>query len=101
MFRTQMPPEQEIADYLANSDNHMRNIIGLYVWTVGAPAFPLFLMRLRSDLRRAEGGTGALTNLAFGAGVAFTAVWMVSAAAFASVAYAVALRDAPVGTLTW
>jgi hypothetical protein len=89
-------PEQEIADYLANSDNHTRNIIGLYLWTVGALAFLLFLTRLRSDLRPAEGGTGALSNLAFGAGVVFTAVWMVSAAAFASVAYAVALRDAPV-----
>jgi hypothetical protein len=62
----------------------------------GALAFLWFLTRLRSDLRRAEGGTGALSNMAFGAGVAFTAVWMVSAAALASVAYAIALRDAPV-----
>ena len=82
-------PEQEIADYLADSDNHTRNIIGAYLWVVGALAFLWFLTRLRSDLRRAEGGTGALSNLAFGAGVAFTAVWMVSAAAFASVAYAI------------
>ena len=82
-------PEQEIADYLADSDNHTRNIIGAYLWVVGALAFLWFLTRLRSDLRRAEGGTGALSNLAFGAGVAFAAVWMVSAAAFASVAYAI------------
>ena len=74
-------PEQEIVDYLADGDNHMRNIIGLYLWTVGALAFLWFLTRLRSDLRRAEGGTGAVSNLAFGAGVAFAAVWMVSAAA--------------------
>jgi hypothetical protein len=84
-------PEQEIADYLADSDNHTRNIIGAYLWVVGALAFLWFLTRLRSDLRRAEGGTGVLSNLAFGAGVAFTAVWMVSAAAFASVAYAILL----------
>jgi hypothetical protein len=89
-------PEQEIAAYLADSDNHMRNIIGLYLWTVGALAFLWFLTRLRSDLRGAEGGTGALSNLAFSAGVAFAAVWMVSAAALASVAYAIALRGAPV-----
>jgi hypothetical protein len=62
-------PEREIADYLADSDNHMRNIIGAYLWVVGALAFLWFLTRLRSDLRRAEGGTGALSNLAFGAGV--------------------------------
>jgi hypothetical protein len=89
-------PEQEITDYLADSDNHTRNIVGAYLWTVGALTFLLFLTRLRSDLRRAEGGTGALANLAFGAGVVFAAVWMVSAAVFASVAYAVELRDAPV-----
>jgi hypothetical protein len=89
-------PEQEIASYFADGDNHMRNIIGAYLWIVGALAFLWFLTRLRSDLRSAEGGTGALSTLAFGAGVAFAAVWMVSAAAFASVAYVIELRDAPV-----
>ena len=87
---------REIAAYLGDSDNHTRNIIGAYLWAVGALAFLWFLTLLRSDLRRAEGGTGALSNLAFGAGVAFTAVWLVAAAALTSVAYAVALRDAPV-----
>src|SRR5262245_7847350 len=86
----------EIAGYLADSGRQMRNIIGAYLWTVGALAFLWFLTRLRNDLRRAEGGTGSLANLAYGAGVAFSAVWMVSAATFASVAYAVTLRDAPV-----
>jgi hypothetical protein len=89
-------PEQQISRYLADSVNHMRNIIGAYLWAVGALTFLWFLVRLRNDLRRAEGGTGALSNLTFGAGVAFAAVWMASAGAFASVAYAVALRDAPV-----
>jgi hypothetical protein len=88
--------DQEIADYLADSDNHTRNIIGAYLWVVGALFFLWFLTGLRSDLRKAEGGTGVLSNLAFGAGVAFAAVWMVSAAALASVAYAIELGDAPV-----
>jgi hypothetical protein len=89
-------PEQEIAGYLADSDNHIRNIIGAYLWVIGALAFLWFLTRLRTDLRRAEGGTGALSTVAFAAGVAFVAVWLVSATAFASVAYAIELRDAPV-----
>jgi hypothetical protein len=89
-------PPQQIADYLADSGNHMRNIIGAYLWMVGALMFLWFLTRLRSDLRRAEGGTGALTTLAVGAGVAFAAVWMVSAVEFSAVAYAVELRNAPV-----
>jgi hypothetical protein len=74
----------------------MRNIIGAYMWVVGALMFLWFLTRLRSDLRRAEGGTGALTTLAVGAAVAFAAVWMVSAVEFSAVAYAVELRNAPV-----
>jgi hypothetical protein len=96
-------PEQEIAGYLAASGTHTRNIIGAYLWVVGALAFLWFLTRLRSDLRRAEGGTGALSNLAFGAGVAFAAVWMVCAAVFAWVPYSIELRDAPVSDpdLAW
>jgi hypothetical protein len=90
-------PQQEIADYLADGGNHTRNIIGAYLWVIGALAFLWFLTRLRSDLRRAEGGeAGALSTLAFGAGVAFAAVWMVSAVGFSAVAYAVELRDAPI-----
>src|SRR5262247_4052347 len=64
-------PGQDIANYLADSANHTRNIIGAYLWAVGALAFLWFLTRLRGDLRRAEGGTGALSTLAYGAGVAF------------------------------
>ena len=87
---------QEIADYLADSDNHTRNIIGAYMWVLGGLAFLWFLTGLRSVLRGAEGGTGALSNLVFGAGVVFTAVWMASSAAFAAVAFAIELGDAPV-----
>jgi hypothetical protein len=87
---------QEIAAYFGDGDTHTRNIIGAYLWVLGALAFLWFLTRLRSDLRRAEGGTGALSSLAFGAGVAFAAVWLVSAVAYAWVPYAIELRDAPV-----
>jgi hypothetical protein len=85
----------EIIDYLGDGSRQMNNI-GAYLWVIGSLAFLWFLIRLRNDLRRAEGGSGTLSNLAFGAGVAFAAVWTISAATFASVAYAVTLRDAPV-----
>jgi hypothetical protein len=87
---------QQIADYLADSGNHTRNIIGAYLWVIGALAFLWFLVRLRDDIRRAEGGTGSLASLVFGAGVTFTAVWLVSAAAFVAVPYAIELMDAPI-----
>jgi hypothetical protein len=100
MFVADVPdpdaPQQQLATYLADSDNHMRNIMGAYIWVVGALAFLWFVTRLRTVLRGAEGGTATLSNLVFGAGVAFAAVWMVSAAAFAAVAYAVELRGATV-----
>jgi hypothetical protein len=88
--------QHEITGYLADTHRQMRNIVGAYLWIVGALAFLWFLVRLHNDLRRTEGGTGALSKLAFGAGVAFSAAWMTAAATFASVAYAVTLRDAPV-----
>ena len=100
MFVADVPnpdaPQQQLATYLADSSNHTRNIMGAYIWVVGALAFLWFVTGLRSVLRGAEGGTGALSNLVFGAGVVFAAVWMVSAAAFAAVAYAVGLRGATV-----
>jgi hypothetical protein len=48
-------PQQEITDYLADSDNHTRNIIGAYMWVLGALLFLWFVARLRSVLREAEG----------------------------------------------
>ena len=87
---------QEIASYLTDSGNHTRNIIGAYLWVLGGLAFLGFVAGLRSVLRRAEGDPGTLSNLVFGAGVVFTAVWSVSAAAIASVAYAVEFSDARV-----
>jgi hypothetical protein len=88
-------PAQEIADYLADSGNHTRNIIGAYMWVLGALAFLLwFLTRLRSVLRAAQ--SGILPNVVFGAGVIYSALMMASGVAFAAVAYAVGLRDASV-----
>jgi hypothetical protein len=87
---------QEIAGYLADSGNHTRNIIGAYIWVLGGLAFLGFVSGLRAVLRRAEGEPGTLSSLVFGAGVLFTAVWSVSAATLAAVAYAVGFSNAPV-----
>ena len=100
MFVADVPdpdaPQQQLANYLTDSGKHTSNIMGAYIWVVGALAFLWFVTGLRSVLRGAEGGSGTLSNLVFGAGVAFAAVWMVPAAAFAAVAYAVELRGATV-----
>jgi Domain of unknown function (DUF4386) len=87
---------QEIASYLDDSGNHTRNVIGAYIWVLGGLAFLGFVAGLRAVLRRAEGEPGTLSSVVFGAGVVFTAVWSVSAATLASVAYAVEFANAPV-----
>ena len=87
---------QEIAGYLADSESHTRIIIGAYLWVLGGLAFLGFVAGLRAVLRRAEGEPGTLSNVVFGAGVVFTAVWSASAAALAAVPYAVEFSDAPV-----
>jgi hypothetical protein len=88
-------PAQEIAAYLADPANQMRNVIGAYMWVVGGLAFLGFVGGLRAVLRQAEGGPGTLSNLVFGAGVVFTAVWSVSAATLAAVAFSVGFSGAP------
>jgi hypothetical protein len=87
---------QEIAAYLADGGNLTRNVIGAYLWVLGGLAFLGFLVGLRAVLHRAEGEPGTLSSLVFGAGVLFTAVWSISAATLASVAYAVEFSDAPI-----
>jgi hypothetical protein len=87
--------EQEILDYLGDSDVHTQNIIGLYVWVLAGVGLLCFLSRLRAILRAAEGGTGTLSNLGFAAGVVFTALLMAGSAVIAAVAGAIEFRDAP------
>jgi hypothetical protein len=91
-----MLPLRKSRGYLTDSGKHTRNIVGAYLWVLGGLAFLSFVTGLRSVLRPAEGDSSTLSNLVFGAGVVFTAVWSVSAATLASVAYAIEFSDARV-----
>jgi hypothetical protein len=86
--------DQEITDYLTDSDVHIRNIIGLYLWAFAGAAFLWFLAHLRGVLREAEGQPGTLSTLAFGAGVLFVAALFVSAVAIGSIAGAIEFGSA-------
>jgi hypothetical protein len=88
--------EQEIVDYLGDSDKHTMNIIGYYLWAIAGMALLWFLAHLRSVLRNAEGGNGTLSNLGFAAGIVFIATLAVGGAPIAAVAAAIEFRDAPV-----
>jgi len=86
--------DQEIADYLADSDRHVWNIVGFYLWVVAGISFLWFLSHLRGVLRRAEGEPGTLSTLAFIGGVLFTAMLLVSGGAVAAVPGGIELGEA-------
>jgi len=74
------------------TDNHDALRAQALLFVLGAGFFIWFLGSLRSFLARAEGGTGRLSTVAFGAGAASTVVTLV-ALAF-QVGLASAVRDA-------
>lgn len=74
----------------------MRILIAVYLLTISALAFLVFLSGLRERLALAEGGPGGLARLGFAAGVLFVAMVFVMAVAAGSVAGGVEFQDEPV-----
>ncbi len=69
-------PVAKIADYFA--DNRGALLAQALLFVIGAGFFLWFVGSLRSFLFRAEGGTGRLSTVAFGAGVASTMITVVA-----------------------
>jgi hypothetical protein len=88
VFATDVPDADaaasDITAYLADCDNHVRNIIGAYMWVVGALAFLWFLAYEPSD-GEPKGTRAPSRAWPSGAGVVFAALWVASAAALATV----------------
>src|SRR6266511_5118943 len=82
-------PVGEIAGYFADNREALRAQGLLFV--IGAGFLLWFLGSLRSFLIRAEGGTGRLSTVAFGAGVASTVITVVA------LAFQIGLATAPGG----
>ena len=78
-------PVDEVRDFFA--DDRDAILTGVWLRFLAGFAFVWFLGTLRSALRRAEGGTGRLSAVAFGAGLVFLAAGMVSNVALAGVAF--------------
>lgn len=76
--------DTKIIDYYANSGHRTRDIVGLFLVLAASLFFIWFLAALRSRLAAAEGGVGALTSSAFGAGIATTVLWFSGIALFVS-----------------
>ncbi len=86
--------DQEVTDYLNDDGNLVRNVIGFYMWGVAAMAFLWFASGVRTELRRAEGESSALSTLGFGAAIVFAAMLLAAGGAVASVAGAIEFGDA-------
>lgn len=71
-------PDSTIVAYFASHSHRVEGLVGFLVFLAGMLAFVVFLTALRERLLAAEEGPGRLGALAFGAGVASAAVWIVS-----------------------
>lgn len=69
-----LPPGQEIQQFLEDNSTNVR--IGAWVMFVAAAALLWFAGSLRVTLRKAEGGSGRLSAVSFGGGVAASALMM-------------------------
>jgi len=78
-------PGDEIRAFFA--DDRSEIMAGVWLRFLAGFAFVWFLGTLRSALRRAEGGTGRLAAVAFGAGLVFLAAGMIANVALAGVAF--------------
>ncbi len=78
-------PAGEVRAFFA--DDRDAILAGVWLRFLAGFAFVWFLGTLRSALRRAEGGTGRLAAVAFGAGLVFLAAGMISNVALAGVAF--------------
>ncbi len=69
------------------SDHQSRIQIGLLIVSLGIFAFIVFLGSLRSAIATAEGGTGRLAAIAYGAGLLSAGILIVGISAFAVAAF--------------
>jgi hypothetical protein len=87
--------DHKIASYLAKSSSYHRNLVSFFLVLVAGLALVVFYTGLRERLAAADGGHGALSTLAFGAGVLSAGLQML--ALFAFVSPVIAAHDAASG----
>ncbi len=93
MFALNQPQDKDsnakIVAYFAQHTHQVQGVVGFFVFLAGMLFLLAFLAALRERLLAAEGQSGRLSALAFGAGIASVPLWGVSmllanAASFAS-----------------
>jgi hypothetical protein len=82
LFVLDQPQEKDsdakIVSYFAQHSHQVRGVVGFFVFFAGILFLLAFLSSLRERLLAAEGKSGRLSALAFGAGIASLPLWGVS-----------------------
>ncbi len=85
----QAASDQKLVAWWSDSGNQLTAVVSMYVFVLAGLCFLVFLAKLRSRLLAAEGGTGELTALVVGSGVAFVAMLFVAAVSRGVVGFAI------------
>ena len=85
--------DAKITSYYASNSHQDRDICAFFIFVAGVLLLLGFLAALRGKLADAEGAPGRITALAFGAGIASAALWIVAVAMFTGPAFALADTD--------
>ena len=80
--------DAKITSYYASNSHQTRDLCAFFIFVAGVLFLLGFLAALRSRLAEAEGAPGRITALAFGAGVASAALWIVAVSMFTSQSFA-------------
>jgi hypothetical protein len=73
--------DAELVAWWSDSGNRITAVVSMYLFVLAGLCFLVFLMKLRSRLLAAEGGTGELTALVVASGGVFVAMLFVAGAA--------------------
>lgn len=81
--------DQELVAWWADGGHRASAVVSMHLFVLAGLSFLVFLVKLRSRLLAAEGGTGELTALVVGAGVVFVSMLFVAGAARGVIGFAV------------
>jgi hypothetical protein len=80
---------QELVAWWSDSGNQLSAVVSMYLFVLAGLCFLVFLVRLRSHLRSAEGERGELSALVAASGVVFVSMLFVAAASRGVIGFAV------------
>jgi hypothetical protein len=81
--------DQKLVAWWADSGHQTATVVSMYLFILAGLCFLVFLMKLRSRLLTAEGGTGELTSLVVASGAVFVALLSVAAASRGLIGFAI------------